>query len=146
MRFSSPMFLSQGWLLRGLSIAGAIALTLTGLLVSAPAQSQNAPGDAPDRRHSGGATYIKFKPPTLGNTLSNAPGGRQRGGGSRGDCPLITQPLTALAPETVAGAVGGLTTEDHPTFWFYVPYALTDEHPAEFVLLDEQINMFIRRR
>lgn len=45
------------------------------------------------------------------------------------------------APRLDTGFVGGLTTEAHPTFWFYVPYVTTpDTSPnrvAQFVLLDE---------
>ncbi|NEQ25783.1 MAG: DUF928 domain-containing protein, partial [Microcoleus sp. SIO2G3] len=33
-----------------------------------------------------------------------------------------------------------LTTSDRPTFWFYVPYSLTDDRPGEFVLLDRDRN------
>jgi len=111
-----------------------LALTLTAL-TTPPALAQ----DAPDGRLRGGATHIKFEPPALGN----APGGRSRGGASRGACPAAALPLTALVP-TVQSAVGGLTTADHPTFWFYVPYALTAEHAAEFVLLDDQ-NRYVYR-
>ncbi|HEY9640586.1 MAG TPA: DUF928 domain-containing protein [Coleofasciculaceae cyanobacterium] len=126
MQFSIPVFLRL--CSRSVLLTGAIALTLISLLTHTPAQAQNAPG----ARQRGGATYIKFEPPALGN----APGGRARGGASRGECPTVTQPLTALVP-TINGSVGGLTGTDHPTFWFYVPYALTADHPAEFVLLDQ---------
>jgi hypothetical protein len=104
------------------------ALTLTAL-TTLPAFAQ----DAPDGRTRGGATHIKFEPPTLGN----APGGRSRGGASRGECPAATLPLTAIVP-TVNNTVGGLTTVDHPSFWFYVPYALNSDRSAEFILLDDQ--------
>ncbi|HEY9628466.1 MAG TPA: DUF928 domain-containing protein [Coleofasciculaceae cyanobacterium] len=106
----------------------ALALALT-LLTSLPTLAQYAP----EGRARGGATYIKFEPPALGN----APGGRSRGGASRGECLPATLPLTAIVP-TIDGSVGGLTTADHPTLWFYVPYTLTSDRPAEFVLLDDQ--------
>ncbi|WNN87458.1 DUF928 domain-containing protein [Gloeocapsopsis dulcis] len=46
--------------------------------------------------------------------------------------------LTALVPITKAATglevVWGLTTVEHPTFWFYVPYRAQDVHSARFVL------------
>jgi Domain of Unknown Function (DUF928) len=128
MQFSIKVFRSRiVW--QVLPVSGAIALALICVLTSTPAHSQNAP----EGRQRGGATHIKFQPSALGN----APGGRARGGASRGECPAVAQPLTAIVP-TLNGSVGGLTSTDHPTFWFYVPYALTDDRPAEFVLLDDQ--------
>ncbi|MBW4660427.1 MAG: DUF928 domain-containing protein [Drouetiella hepatica Uher 2000/2452] len=94
-----------------------------------PALAQDAPATGIQSR----TTHIKFEPPALGN----APGGRSRGGASRGECPAATLPLTAIVP-TVNGGVGGLTTADQPSFWFYVPYALNGDRSAEFVLLDDQ--------
>ncbi|MCA1995426.1 MAG: DUF928 domain-containing protein, partial [Coleofasciculus sp. S288] len=61
---------------------------------------------------------------------------RREGTGSRGDCPPVEIPLTALVP---AGNVG-LTLEKHPTFWFYVPYSPGDTASGEFVLQDEANN------
>nr|WP_242067618.1 DUF928 domain-containing protein [Leptolyngbya sp. FACHB-711] len=53
---------------------------------------------------------------------------RTHGGGRRGECPATQLPLIALAPSTqdtsqtpTAIYVGGVTTAEHPTFWFYVP-------------------------
>ena len=74
----------------------------------------------------------------------NVPG-RRRGGAKRGSCPETQSPLLALTaatevetdtlPETY---VGGTTTAERPTFWFDVPYAITGELTAEFVLQDSQ--------
>jgi hypothetical protein len=67
----------------------------------------------------------------------------------------VSKPLTALVPvikesssegkgrlavTTTAKSVLGLTAAKHPTFWFYIPYALTPKGSIEFVLLDEQNN------
>jgi hypothetical protein len=88
----------------------------------------------------GGATW--FTPPVPPST--GLPSGSQRGGASRGDCPNVSPHLTALVPlvktanSTGNGLVWGQTTVAQPTFWFYIPYALNSDHPAEFVLLDEQ--------
>jgi Domain of Unknown Function (DUF928) len=70
--------------------------------------------------------------------------GRRRGGARRGDCPAASTELTALVPATEVVTqtlpetyVGGSTTAAHPTFWFYVPYALTADLTAEFILQDD---------
>ncbi|MGB7443489.1 MAG: DUF928 domain-containing protein [Coleofasciculaceae cyanobacterium] len=56
-------------------------------------------------------------------------------------------PLTALVPvieetsgDTQSQSVIGLTTEQYPTFWFYVPYKITANNKLEFVLEDEKGN------
>ena len=59
--------------------------------------------------------------------------GSRRGGASRGDCPPIQPPLTALIPETNLG----LTTKEYPTLWFYIPYNPAEIGQAELMLLDE---------
>ncbi|NEO47950.1 MAG: DUF928 domain-containing protein, partial [Moorea sp. SIO4A3] len=83
--------------------------------------------------------------------------GKRKAAASRGQCPKVKEPLTALVPATpsmasdgqipltVGHATGtesvfGLTVVSHPTFWFYVPYALTPDLPLEFVLQDENHN------
>jgi Domain of Unknown Function (DUF928) len=70
--------------------------------------------------------------------------GRRRGGARRGDCPAASAELTALAPATEVATqtlpetyVGGRTAAEHPTFWFYVPYSLTADRTAEFILQDD---------
>ena len=69
--------------------------------------------------------------------------GRRRGGARRGTCAETQTQLVALVdavevetqtlPETY---VGGTTTAEYPTFWFDVPYPLSSEITAEFVLQD----------
>ncbi|NEO82468.1 DUF928 domain-containing protein [Moorena sp. SIO4G3] len=83
--------------------------------------------------------------------------GKRKAAASRGRCPQVKEPLTALVPSTPTIAsdgqipltvghatrtesVFGLTVVSHPTFWFYVPYALTPDLPLEFVLQDENYN------
>ena len=78
-------------------------------------------------------------PPNLG-----APGQR-KAGGSRGCSDVNLQNtqskdkvLTALAPEySKEQLVTGLTTQKHPTLWFYVPYQ-SDSAYAKLVLEDEK--------
>ena len=89
--------------------------------------------------------FVPPKPPAGLSTVS----GRRRGMGSRNDCPAVENPLTALVPfqEGVATNkqtnpstlvdVWGLTTSEHPMFWFYVPYTNMN---AEFVLQDSSEN------
>jgi hypothetical protein len=77
------------------------------------------------------------------------------GAGTRGGCPQVEKPLTALLPKTkrvsddsqnfrlaktISTSTLGLTTAKHPTLWFYIPYSLTPSHRIEFVLQDEQGN------
>ncbi|AOY84104.1 DUF928 domain-containing protein [Moorena producens JHB] len=75
--------------------------------------------------------------------------GKRKAAATRGRCPKVEPPLTALVPATPSMAsegqirsesVFGLTVVSHPTFWFYVPYALTPDLPLEFVLQDENHN------
>lgn len=72
------------------------------------------------------------------------PGGRVRGGAKRGLCPQITTELTALVPfsqeKNSVTNVWGLTTVEHPTFWFYVPLAKDSNLLTEFVLQDSESN------
>jgi hypothetical protein len=89
-----------------------------------------------------GPAPIRFIPPTVQAAPSR---GRSRGGASRGQCMAGNQPLTALVPsegsnQLQGAAAIGLTTASHPTFWFYVPTALTPDRPAEFLLLDADGN------
>ncbi|MGD1899854.1 MAG: DUF928 domain-containing protein [Phormidesmis sp.] len=88
---------------------------------------------------------IEFSPDNLINP--GRPGGRRRGGGSRGNC-QAEYPLTAIAyadSRTVEElgvartdeAVGALTTQDNPILWFYLP-APVQETAAELVLRDSR--------
>jgi hypothetical protein len=125
---------------------------LTDALGVQVAQSENGPTDrgAPDDT-LGAGTHAFTAPPNRG---APAPGQR-KGAGSRGSCPEVAKPLTALVPiiqETANGgnsptpeittsdSVLGLTVAEHPTFWFYVPYSLNSPPSVlsvEFVLQDE---------
>ncbi len=87
----------------------------------------------------------RFTPPQPPGRGAPGTGGA---GGSRG-CSSDTKPLTALVPsfETTQSQrqgdavsvnnVWGLTTVEHPTFWFYVPY-INPSTTIEFILKDEQ--------
>jgi hypothetical protein len=86
-------------------------------------------------------TTLQFKMPQLPSR--GRPIGRYRGGASRGNCPAVNLPLTALVPFTKQPSptgkgdlvnVWGLTTAPQPTFWFFNPYTNGATHPAEFVL------------
>jgi hypothetical protein len=77
---------------------------------------------------------IKFQPPSP-PTNRGEPGGRARGGATRGDC----EP-TALVPLTKSNdgdLLWGLTVAERPQFWFSLPRDLTTKDAAEFVLKDE---------
>ena len=66
-------------------------------------------------------------------------GGSGKGGGTYGDCKQVSTPLTALAridEKPPVTYVGGVTTAASPTLWFYVPYPLSANLTANFVLQD----------
>ena len=65
--------------------------------------------------------------------------GERGGGASRGNCPVSDRPLTALVPKINLG----LTTESHPTFWFYIPDEMASVDEAKFTLLDDENNPII---
>lgn len=62
--------------------------------------------------------------------------GRSRGGATRSQCSQIAKDnLIALVPQDN----GGLTTQEYPQFWFYLPFGGNSQSPpAKFRLLDEQ--------
>ncbi|MGV0029333.1 DUF928 domain-containing protein [Phormidesmis priestleyi] len=67
---------------------------------------------------------------------SSAPAaGRRRGAAIRsGTCQAMNPPLTALIPlyQTAGGSfLVSTTTGEYPTLWFYLPYAITPDRPAE---------------
>jgi hypothetical protein len=67
------------------------------------------------------------------------PGGRGRGGGSRNDACKAYADLTALVPQTSQGKkekVWGMTSQSHPTFWFYLPVPLERGSAVQFTLVD----------
>ncbi len=67
---------------------------------------------------------------------------RRQGGGSRGSCLIADKPpLTALVPDSSTG----FTVAQSPSFWFYLPYDLTERHSVEFVLKDSQDNLVHRK-
>ncbi|GAB1538413.1 DUF928 domain-containing protein [Scytonema sp. NUACC21] len=66
--------------------------------------------------------------------------GRREGTGSRGECPSVNMLLTALIPSNNLA----LAVEEHPTFWFYVPYHLHEVSFGEFVLQDAANNNVYR--
>ncbi len=88
---------------------------------------------------------VSFTPPPIPPSIGS-PGKRRGGGASRGMCPGIKQPLTALVPVTAKpnaspapaqNYVWGYTLAERPTFWFYMPYTRAMEASAEFVLQDK---------
>lgn len=89
---------------------------------------------------SGHSLQVHFVPPPLPPDQA-APRGRRRGGASRcPDCKQDDLRLTALVPGDHWQSSLALTAAEHPTFWFYIPYALTPSRPVEFVLQDAADN------
>ncbi len=62
--------------------------------------------------------------------------GHSVGMASRDNCPAVVTPLTAIVPSQKG--VGGLTTSQRPTFWFYVPYTKELAKSMEFSLQDDK--------
>ena len=130
-----------------LSLQKSLVLSTTFLLLNITqlsAQSQQS-----------NTTKIRFVQPTLEKQPENRgiPRGRT-GAGTRGDCPNSKKSLTSLVSlvsktanqkQVTTGTentqyVLGLTTAEHPTFWFYVPYLPKDINSVKFALLDEKKN------
>jgi hypothetical protein len=120
-----------GLLFRGIAVVGTLSLAL---LLSDWQPIQSQPSQlASSHLNKLQLNFMPPPPPVVG-----APTGRRRGGSSRGVCKKY-ESLTALVP--VAGeSVWGLTSAERPTFWFFVPEALTANLPIEFVLQDEADN------
>lgn len=86
---------------------------------------------------------LSFVPPPPPSTIG-IPGDRT-GAGRRGcnfeNNAAVDKQLTALVPltgkATGSQVVLGLTTVEHPTFWFYVPYRAKSVQSAKFVLRTE---------
>ncbi|MGI0486930.1 DUF928 domain-containing protein [Pantanalinema rosaneae CENA516] len=91
-------------------------------------------GGRPGGTIAGGSRFAPPPPPSD----MGAPGSRSSGA-SRGIC-LGSQDIIALMPIYPQGRsqlVWGLTTVDHPTFWFYVPSVTGPAAEMEFVLRDQ---------
>lgn len=124
----------------------AIAQTKKPTTDKQPVQSSPTP-TSPKKPPRKKPTRPVFVPPKAPSGLTPI-SGRRAGMGSRNNCPAVPIPLTALVPfrgeQTVSkqtgkssiGVVGGLTTSERPTFWFYVPYTQKANLSAEFSLQD----------
>ena len=125
-----------------INLLGAVTLACAAVLSGSVFQGAIAQGSAAQQLPS---LPIEFNPDNLINP--GRPGGRRRGGGSRGGC-QAGLPLTAIAyadSRTVQELgvtvtderVGALTTQVQPMLWFYVPTAI-DDVPTEFIVKDVQ--------
>ncbi len=119
-------------------IKGAFAIALTSLSFMSyfiPAQARaNQPSS-----NSSDSIQVRFNQQEPDGSSQGRPGGR-KGTGSRGSCPHVDEPLTALVPTSKLA----LAVEEHPTFWFYVPYKSQDVKSGEFSLQDEAHNDIYR--
>ena len=96
---------------------------------------------------------IQFNPETLRSP--GRPGGRRRGGGSRGECVAGSLPLSAIAyadsrssralgVDVVEESVGSFTTQAQPLLWFYMPKAVSEESSAELIVQNERNEIVYR--
>ncbi|MEL6814862.1 MAG: DUF928 domain-containing protein, partial [Cyanobacteria bacterium J06598_3] len=123
------------------SLAGALSLTVLSTfsplafspLAFSPSQTAQAQDLPP--------IPIQFNPDNLVNP--GRPGGRRRGGGSRGSC-QTDRPLTAIAyaesttteelgVTSTSEKVGALTTQTTPTLLFYIPQPV-EESTIELIV------------
>ncbi|MDJ0737202.1 MAG: DUF928 domain-containing protein [Nostocaceae cyanobacterium] len=127
------MFSSIGWLS---TISSAIPQS------SGSTPKPNPSPSKPKPRQNSRSQVVRYNPPPIPQTVTGTPGGRVRGGAKRSMCPQVAIPLTALVPftqeENSVTNVWGLTTEQFPTLWFYIPYSRDANYPTEFVLLDDK--------
>lgn len=118
-------------LFRQIKLACTITLALVSF-TSCPAWVMAQPDQAVS--NSSGRIQIRFTEKADGSSRGRP--GRKGGTGSRGDCLTNGMPLTPLAPASNMG----LTVNEYPTFWFYVPYKPDQAISGEFSLQDEQNN------
>lgn len=71
---------------------------------------------------------------------SSGRSGQQTAGESRGSCPQMDFPLTAIAPKSNISQ----TITTHPRWWFFLPYSAARISKVEFVLQDEGRNDLVR--
>jgi hypothetical protein len=89
---------------------------------------------------------VKFLKSIFSPAPPDAPKSLARGAGGRGRCPTTGIPLTAIVP-TKNQYTGGLTLEEHPILWFYVPYYSSKElSSAKLVLLDAEKNIVFQKK
>ncbi|BAZ17529.1 hypothetical protein NIES4071_94090 [Calothrix sp. NIES-4071] len=107
-------------------------LTLIVMLYFLPVKAQTNQVDS-------GNIRIHFNTNEPDGSSQGRPSGR-KGTGSRGDCPNVEMPLTALVPIYNSR----LAIEENPTLWFYIPFQSHQVSSSEFSLQDETKNDVMR--
>ncbi|MDY7012910.1 MAG: DUF928 domain-containing protein, partial [Cyanobacteriota bacterium] len=110
-----------------------VASLLWAIAIGLPAIAQTLPTET--NRGAPSRSPIIFSAPDL--TDKGRPGDRQ-GAASRGPCSrnVNARELLALVPDTETNPSVGLTVDEHPTFWFSIPYAAQTFYAIEFELLE----------
>ena len=96
----------------------------------------------PSEQKKATSRFVLPTPPDRGTP------GKREAAASRGGCPVVDTPLTALVPVyknysqdgIPVESIWSLTVAERPTFWFYVPYSSSSLDSVEFVLQDEADN------
>lgn len=125
-------------------VSTALLATIGSLLFPSPVSSQALP-----------PMPVQFNPDTLRSP--GRPGGRRRGGGSRGGCVASDIPLSAIAysdtqtsqalgVEVTEESVGSFTTQSQPLLWFYMPRAISENSGAELIVKNEQNEVIYSRQ
>ncbi len=109
-----------------LAFVSVLAITLSGGYAIASFTSNPTPGWTQLN------SQVIAQQPSAPDT--GTPNGQRTAGGTRGGaCKKTDRPFTALVPENGKG----LTTAEHPVFWFYIPDASKDIQAIEFSLHDQ---------
>ncbi|WP_138500084.1 DUF928 domain-containing protein [Nostoc sp. PA-18-2419] len=112
-----------------------LALSCTSLLISQTYTVGRGLGDRPNSKMIVAQTPRFEQPPV---PAGGTPGGRVRGGASRGEgCTAATPDLTALVPFTEKDGVTNVwaqTTLERPSWFFYVPYTKDVVKAVQFVV------------
>lgn len=141
---------TYGPLLARLSLLGTVSL---GMLFTPLVPLRSVEAQESQRGPALPPLPIQFNPDNISNP--GRPGGRRRGGGSRGGCAADGVPLTAIAystseigeelgVEVEIESVGSLTTQAQPLLWFYMPQAVSDDISAELIVKDETDEVLYR--
>jgi hypothetical protein len=118
-----------------LSAKKTLVLSLTWAMASSLPVAAQTPSTQSSSNALSRSPIIFSAPPDM--TGKGRPGDRQ-GAASRGRCSrnVNARNLLALIPDTEMNPSVGLTVEEHPTFWFSVPYAAEDFYAIEFEILE----------
>ncbi|NER26980.1 MAG: DUF928 domain-containing protein [Symploca sp. SIO1C4] len=131
------IYLPRSKLFKSKELLAKLPLNSSKTLVQKP-KTHNNKNTSTQSQALAGSYFNTPEPPADRGT----PGHRE-GAASRGHRKLLTALVPAfegISDDPLSESVLGLTLEERPTFWFYVPKPLTPTTELEFILEDEQGN------